>query len=99
LTIVISHTHRLPLKKQADIIKIISNRPGNFHFVQPQFYKQFINKLLLFEEHSMIYKELLLSLSTLLAYVPLPLEQIKQILSEVNKGQELLLMQAYVMST
>lgn len=47
----------------------------------------------------MIYKELLLSLSTLLAYVPLPLEQIKQILSEVNKGQELLLMQAYVMST
>lgn len=47
----------------------------------------------------MIYKEILLSLSTLLAYVPLPLEQIKEILGEVNKGQGLLLMQAYVMST
>ena len=47
----------------------------------------------------MIYKDLLISLSTLLAYVPLAKPIIKKIISKVSKGESLLLMQAYVMAT
>ena len=47
----------------------------------------------------MIYKDLLISLSTLLAYVPLPLNVIEKIVDKVSKGQGILLLQAYVMST
>lgn len=47
----------------------------------------------------MIYKDLLLSLSTTLAYVPLTPEHIQSLREKCSKGQDLLLMQAYVMST
>ena len=47
----------------------------------------------------MIYKDLLLSLSTTLAYVPLAPEHIQSLREKCSKGQDLLLMQAYVMST
>jgi hypothetical protein len=70
------HLHKLPLKKQADILKIITNRPGNFLFVGLPYYTRFLEQLLVYEEHSMIYKEVLLCLSTLLAYVPLPLTEL-----------------------
>ena len=38
LTVIIDRTKRLPVKKQADIIKIISNRPGNFHYIDQEYY-------------------------------------------------------------
>ena len=47
----------------------------------------------------MIYKELLVSVSTLLSYVPLPLSLVQTICSSVSRGQCLLLMQAHVLST
>jgi hypothetical protein len=47
----------------------------------------------------MIYKELLVSLSTLLAYVPMTHSQIESLIDKCPKGQDMLLMQAYVMST
>ena len=47
----------------------------------------------------MIYKDLLISLSTLLSYVPLPLAVIESMADKVGKGQGILLLQAYVMST
>ena len=93
------HIPNLPVKKQADLIKIVANRPGNFHFVTKDYYEKFIYKVLNFETHNMIYKDLLISLSTLLAYVPLPQPLIKKIIEKVSKGESLLLMQAYVMST
>lgn len=99
LTVIIDRTKRLPVKKQADIIKIISNRPGNFHYIDQEYYQQYILKILQFSENSMIYKDLLLSLSTTLAYVPLTPEHIQSLREKCSKGQDLLLMQAYVMST
>lgn len=99
MTLIMDKVHKLPLKKQADILKLISNRPGNFHFVPRDYYHQFLAKVLHFEEKSMIYKDLLLSLSTLLAYVPLPKEEVDQLVKERSKGEGLLLMAAYVMST
>jgi hypothetical protein len=47
----------------------------------------------------MIYKELLVSLSTLLAYVPMTHSQIESLIDKCPRGQDMLLMQAYVMST
>jgi len=99
LDLILKHLSSLPVKKQADIIKIVANRPGNFHFVSQGYYENFIFRTLALEEHSMIYKELMISLSTLLAYVPLPLSIIEKIADKVTKGQGILLLQAYVMST
>jgi hypothetical protein len=96
---ILRHIAKLPVKKQADMVKIIANRPGNFHFVSRDYYEAFLLKVLALEEQSMIYKDLLISLSTLLSYVPLPLPSIERIAQSVPKGQSLLLMQAYVMST
>jgi hypothetical protein len=47
----------------------------------------------------MIYKEVLLSLSTILAYVPVPLPEIESMSKSLSKGQSLLLFQAYLLST
>lgn len=99
MTLIIGQVPKLPLKKQADVLKLIANRPGNFHFVSPDYYQDFIRKLLQFEENSMIYKDLLLSLSTLLAYVPLGSDGLAQLLVSSTKGQGVLLMAGYVMST
>ena len=30
---ILRHIPSLPIKKQSDLVKIIANRPGNFHFV------------------------------------------------------------------
>ena len=35
---IMRHIPNLPVKKQADLIKIIANRPGNFHFVSKEYY-------------------------------------------------------------
>ena len=35
---VMRYIPNLPLKKQADMIKFIANRPGNFHFVSQEYY-------------------------------------------------------------
>ena len=47
----------------------------------------------------MIYKDILVSLSTLLSYVPLKVEVIEKISNNVSKAQSILLLQAYVMAT
>lgn len=62
---------RLPAKKQADLLKLITSRPGNFFFIDRSIYKDFLLTTLRLEDNSMIYRDILVSLSTILAYVPL----------------------------
>ena len=35
---IMKYLSNLPLKKQADMIKFIANRPGNFHFVSQEYF-------------------------------------------------------------
>jgi len=80
-------------------MKIITNRPGNFYFIERQIYHNFIVKITQLEENSMIYKQLLFSLSTILAYVPLSEEEVNKLSINLSKNQSIMLMQAYVLST
>ena len=49
LDCVMSQIHKLPIKRQADQLKIITNRPGNFLFVSQPFYLRFVGKLIEYE--------------------------------------------------
>mgnify|MGYP000846841894 FL=1 len=47
----------------------------------------------------MIYRETLLSIATLLAYVPLSREEVNSLVADVPKGQAMLLLQSYLLAT
>jgi hypothetical protein len=49
LDCVLSHIQKLPIKRQAELLKIITNRPGNFLFVSQPFYHRFLSKLIEYE--------------------------------------------------
>lgn len=56
-------------------------------------------KMIKLEENSMFYKDLLVGISTLLAYAPLTEPEIDQLSLQLPKTQALLLLQCYVLST
>ncbi len=51
------------------------------------------------EENSMFYKDLLIGISTLLAYAPFTKTEVEELSSTLPKSQSLLLLKSYVLST
>ena len=99
LSVVVENLHKVPLKKQADLVKIIANRPGNFLFIRRDLYMRFIAVAARLEENSMIYKENMLSLATLMAYAPIQRKELDELVKPLTKGQSLLAIQSYALST
>jgi hypothetical protein len=90
---------RLPAKKQADLLRLIASRPANFLFSPPAVYHRFLVGAVALEEASAVYRDLLLSISTLLAYVPVPLGDLLALAESLPRPQTLLLLQAQVLAT
>ena len=62
---------KIPLKKQAELVKIITHRPGNFLFIRRELYMQLIQAVGRLEENSMMYTDIMVSLATLMANAPI----------------------------
>lgn len=97
--LIMTNLSKVPVKKQADLIKILANRPANFLFMARDAYKEIVVKMIKLEESSMFYRDLLVGISTLLAYAPFTETEVEDISITLSKNQALLLLQSYVLST
>lgn len=81
LGLVMDNIIDMPVKKQGELIQTIIHRPANFLVLETEKFYSFILKISRQEANS-IYKELLVSLSTMMSYRFISEDEIKRLLEK-----------------